>query len=182
MDERLQQRAGYSCAATDHKVAVSEASSVEMAAARIFECEAAATRWATHSGFKMEATDYDSEGSDYSFSPEGYEWEHAFAKYGFADGDGREFTPMVANKLADFGIKCDIVEWSLHNHAIAKMTTSDGRVIYDRCPSKIDAFVDDRIVTEAVENAFGEDWKKGIEVKRAMDKWWDALVRDSLYW
>jgi len=33
-----------------------------------FECEAAATRWATHSGFKMEATDYDSEGSDYSFS------------------------------------------------------------------------------------------------------------------
>ena len=128
----------------------------------------------------METTKFiDLFGGDSSFSPAGCEWQHAFAKYGFADGDGREYTPMVANKLAEFGIKCDIVEWSCHNHAIAKMTTSDGRVFYDRCPSEVEPFTtDDRIVSEAIEDAFGEDWKRGLDVGRAMDEWWARITCD----
>ncbi len=47
-----------------------------------------------------------------------YHWHHAFAKFGYDDGDGNVQTPLVASILEDAGYAVKYSRWSPHNTII----------------------------------------------------------------
>tara|TARA_A100001037_G_scaffold286367_1_gene294701 strand:+ start:1252 stop:1566 length:315 start_codon:yes stop_codon:yes gene_type:complete len=50
-----------------------------------------------------------------------WEWQDAFSKFGFEDGDGPNFTDKVAEFLSDKGYDVDCDTWGIHNYMIWKL-------------------------------------------------------------
>lgn len=50
-----------------------------------------------------------------------YHWHHAFAKFGYDDGDGKIQTPYIASILEEAGYTVQYSHWSLHNTIISSI-------------------------------------------------------------
>ena len=50
-----------------------------------------------------------------------WQWEEAFDKFGFNDGDGQIETWQVESVLVNAGYTVKVVEWGLHNTVIASI-------------------------------------------------------------
>lgn len=59
-----------------------------------------------------------------------WEWDEAFDKFGFSDGDGLVMTDEVAAVLRRHGYNCVIDTWGMHNTVIWKITKGD-EVVFD---------------------------------------------------
>jgi hypothetical protein len=51
-----------------------------------------------------------------------WEWEEAFSKFGFDDGDGPNFTRTVEEFLYDIGWNAEPDDWGIHNFMIKDIT------------------------------------------------------------
>ena len=47
-----------------------------------------------------------------------WEWEEAFDKFGFGDGDGWNGTDIVADFIQDKGYEVECDHWGIHNYMI----------------------------------------------------------------
>ena len=54
-----------------------------------------------------------------------WEWEEAFDKFGFGDGDGVVQTWRVAEALKKAGYQVQITQWGMHNTIITSILDSD---------------------------------------------------------
>lgn len=65
-----------------------------------------------------------------------WQWEDAFDKFGFDDGDGPNFTDEVADAIrGEFGYACDCRPWGIHNYMIRAVTVpATGATVYKRKP------------------------------------------------
>lgn len=50
-----------------------------------------------------------------------WNWEEAFSKFGFNDGDGLIFTEEVADTLRDAGYAVETMVWGIHNAVVTKI-------------------------------------------------------------
>tara|TARA_R110000744_G_scaffold369812_1_gene480228 strand:+ start:7 stop:300 length:294 start_codon:yes stop_codon:yes gene_type:complete len=55
-----------------------------------------------------------------------WEWEEAFYKFGFGDGDGHNFTDVVEDLLTNLGWKVDSDSYGCHNYMIFDLTGPNG--------------------------------------------------------
>lgn len=55
-----------------------------------------------------------------------WEWEEAFSKFGFGDGDGPNFTREVEEFLYDIGWSAEVDNWGIHNFMIMDITGANG--------------------------------------------------------
>ena len=60
--------------------------------------------------------------------PHQWEWEEAFDKFGFIDGDGLVMTYHVQEILENAGYETDSDKWGLHNVVITSIK-KDGKVL-----------------------------------------------------
>lgn len=51
----------------------------------------------------------------------GWNWEEAFCKFGFMDGDGQVETWNVADTLTEAGYEVTVHEWGCHNTIITQI-------------------------------------------------------------
>jgi len=58
-----------------------------------------------------------------------WNWEEAFDKFGFNDGDGLIFTDDVAVYLKQLGYEVDIHKWLLHNRIIISIKKNGKELI-----------------------------------------------------
>ncbi len=58
-----------------------------------------------------------------------WEWEEAFCKFGFEDGDGLNFTHLVVDFIDNLGYEAYADHWGLHNYMIVKILDKDGNDI-----------------------------------------------------
>lgn len=56
-------------------------------------------------------------------------WEEAFAKFGFGDGDGPNFTNEVADYLRSVGFEVDEDAWGCHNITIISIKSAGYELI-----------------------------------------------------
>ena len=59
-----------------------------------------------------------------------WEWDEAFDKFGFGDGDGPVMTDEVVDALRMHGYDCVVDFWGMHNTVIWKITKDD-EVVFD---------------------------------------------------
>lgn len=64
----------------------------------------------------MPVTTCDTCGGDYRWN-----WEEAFDKFGFKDGDGQVETWQVEAVLTEAGYECIVEGWGLHNTVISSI-------------------------------------------------------------
>ena len=55
-----------------------------------------------------------------------WEWEEAFNKFGFGDGDGHNFTDEVEDFLIKLGWNVEPESWGIHNYMIMDVTGPNG--------------------------------------------------------
>jgi len=55
-----------------------------------------------------------------------WEWEEAFSKFGFDDGDGPNFTHIVEDLLYNLGWEVESDNWGSHNYMIMDLTGPNG--------------------------------------------------------
>jgi hypothetical protein len=60
-----------------------------------------------------------------------WEWEEAFDKFGFNDGDGLVMTYYILEILENAGYETDYDKWGLHNVVITSIK-KDGKVLMSR--------------------------------------------------
>ena len=100
-----------------------------------------------------------------------WEWEEAFSKFGFGDGDSWNGTHIVANEIEDLGYVTDCDTWGIHNYMIMNVrkrsydalvhnvnqesvyTNPDAQIGYD-CPRE---YLPDDIINH-LDKIFDEDW------------------------
>lgn len=65
-----------------------------------------------------------------------WEWEEAFDKFGFGDGDGPNFTADVASAIqCKFGYVCEVDTWGMHNFMIKSVVDPKAqKCVYKRRP------------------------------------------------
>lgn len=65
-----------------------------------------------------------------------WEWEEAFDKFGFGDGDGPNFTADVASAIqCKFGYVCEVDTWGMHNFMIMSVVDpKTQKCVYKRKP------------------------------------------------
>tara|TARA_R110002012_G_scaffold19113_3_gene69436 strand:- start:3731 stop:4015 length:285 start_codon:yes stop_codon:yes gene_type:complete len=57
-----------------------------------------------------------------------WEWEEAFNKFGFGDGDGWNGTHLVEEFLLNIGCKeVECNAWGIHNYMIFRIVDEDGK-------------------------------------------------------
>ena len=61
--------------------------------------------------------------------PHHWEWEEAFNKFGFGDGDGMVMTQTVADTLREAGYQCETQHWGLHNVVIISIKKDERELI-----------------------------------------------------
>ncbi|MES9861444.1 MAG: hypothetical protein ABW157_18045 [Candidatus Thiodiazotropha sp. LLP2] len=54
-----------------------------------------------------------------------YHWHHAFAKFGYDDGDGKVETPDVAKTLERAGFTVEYSRWPAHNTIITSIRKNE---------------------------------------------------------
>ena len=66
-----------------------------------------------------------------------WEWEEAFDKFGFGDGDGWNGTEIVADFIESlgYGVVCD--QWGIHNYMIMDLTVWCGPIYISILPDHI---------------------------------------------
>ena len=57
-----------------------------------------------------------------------WEWEEAFSKFGFGDGDGWNGTHEVVGEIESLGYECEPENWGCHNYMIFDIK-KDGKSI-----------------------------------------------------
>ena len=57
-----------------------------------------------------------------------WEWEDAFSKFGFGDGDGWNGTHEVVGEIESLGYECETENWGCHNYMIFDIK-KDGKSI-----------------------------------------------------
>jgi len=90
-----------------------------------------------------------------------WEWEEAFDKFGFGDGDSWNGTHIVANEINDLGYVTDCDTWGIHNYMIMDVrkgqesvyTNPDAQIGYDS-PRE---YLPDDIINH-LDKMFTEDW------------------------
>lgn len=55
------------------------------------------------------------------------DWTEAFDKFGFGDGDGPNFTSLVALEIEELGYTVETDNWGLHNYMIHSIRDDDGK-------------------------------------------------------
>ena len=102
-----------------------------------------------------------------------WEWEEAFDKFGFGDGDGPNFTSDVAAAIqSKFGYECHLDSWGIHNFLIMCITDPKTKAcVYKRKPWTPDLgqFVEKEIV-EGVAYVKADDcngWNPGYDDPRS---------------
>ena len=65
-----------------------------------------------------------------------WQWEEAFDKFGFGDGDGPNFTSEVAGAIqGKFGYECKLDTWGMHNFMIMSVVDpKTQKCVYKRKP------------------------------------------------
>lgn len=61
-----------------------------------------------------------------------WQWEDAFDKFGFGDGDGQVMTHDVVQVLRAAGYDADAAPWGLHNTTIYSIKRDGAEVIPDK--------------------------------------------------
>ena len=72
-----------------------------------------------------------------------WEWEEAFSKFGFGDGDGPNFTHLVVDFIDSLGYEAFGKDWGLHNYMIVKILDKDGNDIMKQSKREIEIGYDD---------------------------------------
>ena len=91
-----------------------------------------------------------------------WNWEEAFDKFGFDDGDGQVMTDTVADVLRDAGYAVEAHPWGLHNIVITSIRKDGAEQIPEgTCigyedprgflPSEIVAMLDEKLVDDGEE-------------------------------
>lgn len=79
-----------------------------------------------------------------------WQWEEAFDKFGFGDGDGPNSTREVAGAIqSKFGYECQLDTWGAHNFMIMSVVDPKTRkCVYKRRPwdPKLDTAADKEVV------------------------------------
>ena len=70
-----------------------------------------------------------------------WEWEEAFSKFGFGDGDGWNGTHEVVGEIESLGYECDTENWGCHNYMIFDIK-KDGKSILFPEPNLIGSNLD----------------------------------------
>ena len=60
-----------------------------------------------------------------------WEWEEAFEKFGFGDGDGPNFTDEVAEYLEELGYKAECGTAGMHNYMIFNLYDASGKDVLE---------------------------------------------------
>lgn len=60
-----------------------------------------------------------------------WEWEEAFNKFGFGDGDALVMTDLVAKVLREAGYEVTVERWGVHNTVITSITQAGAEQIPD---------------------------------------------------
>lgn len=60
-----------------------------------------------------------------------WEWEEAFNKFGFDDGDGPNFTNEVVMFINYLGYLAEPENWGIHNYMIMSILDKDGNELMD---------------------------------------------------
>ncbi|WP_072387143.1 hypothetical protein [Hyphomicrobium sp. CS1BSMeth3] len=60
-----------------------------------------------------------------------WDWEEAFDKFGFGDGDGQIETDRVIDVLTEAGYQVEFGETGLHNTFIDKIADANGVTLYE---------------------------------------------------
>jgi len=55
-----------------------------------------------------------------------WEWEEAFCKFGFGDGDGPNFTNVIADHINKLGYEAEPFHWGIHNYMIQRILDPNG--------------------------------------------------------
>lgn len=66
-----------------------------------------------------------------------WEWEEAFDKFGFGDGDGWNGTDIVGDFIESlgYGVVCD--QWGIHNYMIMDLTVWCGPILISIIPEHV---------------------------------------------
>lgn len=75
-----------------------------------------------------------------------WEWDEAFEKFGFGDGDEANFTHIVANYLDSLGYEVDADHWGIHNYMIMSITKDDARYNSGIKVIEFDGYTDPRTI------------------------------------
>lgn len=70
-----------------------------------------------------------------------WEWEEAFSKFGFGDGDGWNGTHEVVGEIESLGYECEPENWGCHNYMIFDIK-KDGKSILFPEPNLIGSNLD----------------------------------------
>lgn len=68
-----------------------------------------------------------------------WEWEEAFDKFGFGDGDNWNGTHEVVGEIESLGYECDVEHWGSHNFMIFDIKKDGKSILF---PEKNDTGVD----------------------------------------
>ena len=90
-----------------------------------------------------------------------WDWEEAFDKFGFGDGDGWNGTDIIADHIESlgYGVVCD--QWGIHNYMIMDLTVWCGPILISIIPEHISRGYDDphgylpRDLIQQLETKFG---------------------------
>ena len=90
-----------------------------------------------------------------------WDWEEAFDKFGFGDGDGWNGTEIVADFIESlgYGVVCD--QWGIHNYMIMDLTVWCGPIYISILPDHISRGYDNphgylpRDLVQQLETKFG---------------------------
>ena len=66
-----------------------------------------------------------------------WEWEEAFDKFGFGDGDGWNGTDIVADFIESLGYETERDVWGIHNYVIMDVTVKCGPIYISILPDHI---------------------------------------------
>ena len=67
-----------------------------------------------------------------------WEWEEAFDKFGFGDGDGWNGTDIVGDFIESLGYDAYRDYWGIHNYMIMKLTVRCGPILISIIPEHVD--------------------------------------------
>ena len=90
-----------------------------------------------------------------------WDWEEAFDKFGFGDGDGWNGTEIVADFIESLGYGVVGDQWGIHNYMIMELTVGWGPIYISILPDHISRGYDNphgylpRDLVQQLETKFG---------------------------
>ena len=61
-----------------------------------------------------------------------WEWQDAFDKFGFSDGDGWNGTHLVADAIKKLGYDVEEDNWGIHNYLIVNIQKDGQSILFDK--------------------------------------------------